>query len=78
MATQTQNYANEQLVKAAKLRTTQRHRDGWRPLHTTKLTHGMWSIVWNNDPAPPPIPPRSITQREFIQELATERNVRIN
>lgn len=74
MVTQTENYPNEQAVKAAKLRTAQRHLDGWRPIHTNKSITG-YEIVWTNDPAPPPIPPRSLTQRAFLIELAEQFNV---
>ena len=34
MATETENYANKGLAKAAKARNSQRHIDGWRPIHT--------------------------------------------
>ena len=41
-------------MNTAKLRTSQRHRDGWRPINTNKNNDRTWTIHWNNDP---PIPP---------------------
>ncbi len=77
MATETDNYPNEQAMKAAKTRGGVRHTQGWRPLHTNLNQDGTWSIVWNNDPPPPPPPNRQLTESQFIAELAEERGVDI-
>ena len=76
MVTEIENYPNEKAMKVAKLRTAQRHIDKWRPIQTNKIDNG-YEIVWSNDPPTPPKPPRSLTQRAFIEELATERNIRL-
>ena len=71
MATETENYSNEQTMKAAKLRTAQRHIDGWRPLNTNKNKNGTWTIIWNNDP-PPPETPEEAELRILREELQAE------
>ena len=76
MVTEIVNYPDEQTMRAAKLRSTLRHQNGFRPLHTDKTTSG-WRITWTNDPEPLPLPPRQLTQRVFLDELAEERNVSI-
>ena len=71
MATESENYANEILMKAAKLRTAQRHIDGWRPQNTNKNLDDTWTIIWNNDPSIPP----TVEQLEIAslrQELQDE------
>jgi len=76
MATEKQVYQFEIDAKRDKLRTSQRHRDGWRPVSTSHKNN-QWEIIWNNDPPPPPPPKRRLTQIDFILELAEERNVQI-
>ncbi len=76
MVRQTEIYQTELEAKNDKLRSSQRHRDGWRPLNTN-FTRNQWKIIWTNDPDPPPPPKRPLTQADFINELAAERNVRV-
>ena len=54
MTTEKQVYQFEIEAKNDKLRSSQRHRNGWRALHTDKNPDGTWTITWNNDPPPPP------------------------
>ncbi len=77
MVTEIDNYPNEQAMKAAKNRGGFRHAQGWRPLHTNNNLDGTWTIHWNNDPSPPPPPKRNLTQSQFLDELADERNINI-
>jgi len=76
MATEKQVYKFELDAKNDKKRSSQRHRDGWRPISTSHINN-QWEIIWNDDPPPPPPPKRQLTQIDFILELAEERNVRI-
>jgi len=76
MATEKQVYQFEIEARNDKLRTSQRHRDGWRPISTSHINN-QWEIIWINDPEPPPPPKRQLTQIDFILELAEERNLRI-
>ena len=71
MATETQNYANEGLMKAAKTRGATRHIDGWIPIHTDKNPDGTWTITWSNDP-PPPETPEEAELRILREELQAE------
>lgn len=71
MATETENYPNEQAMKAAKLRTAQRHIDGWRPVNSSKNSDGTWTITWNNDPPLPPTP-EEIEKASLRQDLQNE------
>jgi len=54
MTNELENYLNETSMNAAKLRTSQRHIDGWRPINSSKNQNGTWTITWNNDPPAPP------------------------
>jgi len=76
MVRETEFYLDEDSARVAKLRSAPRHTAGFRPIHTTFKTFGV-EIVWSNDPDPPPIPPRSLTQRQLLEEIAAERNVRL-
>jgi len=76
MTTEKQIYQFEIDAKNDKLRSSQRHKDGWRPLSTSHVNN-QWEIVWRNDPDPLPPPKRQLTQNQFIAELAEERHVRI-
>ena len=69
---ETVNYNSIQEVKDAKLRTSQRHLDGWRPLNTNNL-----EIVWSNDPEPTPKLKEQITTRQLLERLAEERNLEL-
>jgi len=71
MVTEIENYATEALMKAAKLRTAQRHIDGWRPLNTNSNPNGTWTITWNNDPPTPPTPDE-IERESLRQDLQNE------
>jgi len=76
MVTETQVYQFEIDAKRDKLRTSQRHRDGWRPLSTSHINN-QWEIVWNNDPPPPPPPKPQFTQNQFISFLADFHDVEV-
>jgi len=77
MVTETENYQDRQAMRAAKLRTATRHQNGFRPIHSNRNNDGTWTVFWNNDPEPPSSPPRQLTQRQFLDEMAEERGVEI-
>ena len=52
MTQRIQNVSNLQEAKDAKLRTSQNHLDGFRPIHTDKTSRG-YKITWDNTPDPP-------------------------
>jgi len=74
MVRRTIQYQDLQETKDAKLRSGSMHQTGFRPLHTNKTLTG-YEIVWSNEPAPPPVPPRPITERALLEEIAKERNL---
>ena len=75
MAQRIQNVRDLTASKAAKVRGSQNHRDGYRPLTTQKLNDGSYKITWDNTPGPSPIPPRTMTQRAYVVEIAARDNV---
>jgi len=74
MVTETDNYPDETSYNLARLRSGPRHTAGFRGVNYNR---NPFSITWTNDPEPPQPPPRPLTQRDFIDELAAERGVSI-
>jgi len=74
MATRTQRYDNLADARVAKLRT--RTNKNERPFQTNRIGDHI-EIVWTDDPTPPPIPLRNLTQREFLDELAVLHKVNL-
>jgi len=55
-------------------RTDPLHAQGFSPLHIDKIGD-EWIITWTDEIMM--IPPRQLTQRAFIDELAQDHNVKI-
>ena len=77
MTLETIIYPSEAEAKQAKLRTAQRHQDGWRAIRTD-IINLEWVVTWDNTPDPPPPPPRRLTRTQFVDELAERENVRLS
>lgn len=77
MTTETEIFSSIKEAQDAKLRSKPRHTNGFYAKHTDVLNDGTIQVIWTNDLTPPPPPPRPLTQRQFIEELALPRNVRI-
>ncbi len=54
MVTQSETYPDKAAARAAKARGGTRHQNGFTSIHTNFNTDGTVTIVWSNDPPPPP------------------------
>lgn len=73
MTIETETYINEQAWRDAMKRRATRPSTGWKMLSNSRLN---LTIEWS-DALDVPKPPVNMTQREFIDLLATERNINI-
>lgn len=69
MATEPQNYLNEQAMKAAILRDGNRHKTGWKVKNIIRNNNKTWTINWTND-TPVVISRRKLTTPQLLREVA--------